>query len=131
MSAITDDRSPDARRPWFGARWPALAATVAATCGVLSAAPAVRAEGERPTVHPIYVHLRDAPQNDLALKRFTTSVQRFGLGPVEVVDIEEAPAPKVAEKLRAGMDLTRKLEFGPAQTLLDDAAAEVAATGGG
>ncbi len=89
------------------------------------------ADGDRPVVHPIYAHVKDAPQNDLALQRFSTATRRFGLGPVEVVDVEGDPAPKAAEKLRAGIDLVRKVDLAPGQTALDDAAAEVAATGGG
>ncbi len=90
-----------------------------------------RVDGSPQAVHPIFARVQDAPQNDLALGRFSAATARFGLGPVEVVDIDGDPAPRAAEKLRAGIDLVRKLAFGPALTILDDAAAEVAATGGG
>ena len=88
------------------------------------------AEDDRPVVHPIYTRLKDAPQNDLGLQRFSTATRRFGLGPVEIVDIDGDPAPKTAEKLQAAIALVRRLELGPGQTALDDAATEVAATGG-
>jgi len=35
----------------------------------------------------------------------STSVRRFGLGPVEVVDIEGDPVPAPGEKLRRGIEL--------------------------
>jgi hypothetical protein len=88
------------------------------------------AAGNTPVVHPIYAQIKDAPSNDLALRRFDTAARRFGLGPVEIVDIEGDAVPATAEKIRAGIDLIRKLEFDPGRTALDDAAAEVAATGG-
>jgi hypothetical protein len=109
------------------AAWLALA--LAATIGV---APSIaRADAERSVVHPIYAQVPDAPQNDLALKRFTTATLRLGLGPIEIVDVEGDPAPNIAPKLGGAIDLVRKLDFGAARTLLDDLAAVVAATGGG
>ena len=87
-------------------------------------------DGDRPVVHPIYAHLKDAPQNDLGLQRFSTATRRFGLGPVEIVDIDGDPPPQTAEKLQTGIGLVRKLDLASGQTALDDAATEVAATGG-
>jgi hypothetical protein len=95
-----------------------------------AAAPA-HAASDPAVVQPIYSSVKDAPQNDLALRRFTTAAQRFGLGPVEVVYVEGDPAPKTAEKLRAAIVLVRKLELDAGRAALDDAAAEAAATGGG
>lgn len=96
---------------------------------VASASPAWAAENAS-VVHPVYAQIKDAPSNDLALRRFDTAARRFGLGPVEIVDIEGDPVPATADKIRAGIDLVRKLEFDPARVALDDAAAEVAASGG-
>jgi hypothetical protein len=94
----------------------------------------VVAQGDRPVVHPIYAQIQDAPQNNLAFQRFNAATRRFGLGPVEIVDIEgdltSKIAEKTAEKVRAGIDLVRKLELTTGQTPLDEAAADVAATGG-
>ena len=105
------------------------AAVIAMTLAVAPAS--ALAEGDRPVVHPIYSHLKDAPQNDLALQRFSTATRRFGLGPVEIVDIDGDPEPKTAEKLQAGINQVRKLDLAGGQVTLDDAAAEIAATGGG
>jgi hypothetical protein len=110
-----------------GVWWAVLAMGAAVT-----SAPSIAwADGDRPVVHPIYAQVQDAPQNDLAVKRFTAATLRLGLGPVEIVDVEGDPAPHVAHKLKTGIDLVRKLDFGAARALLDDVAAEVAATGGG
>lgn len=108
---------------------------VAAAAAPVAAAAAVAATNgdghHRPAVHPIYAHVQDAPENDLAMQRFSAATRRFGLGPVEIVDIEGDPAPAPGEKLRAGIELVRKLDFGPGRAALDEVAAEVASTGGG
>ncbi|MEO8212502.1 MAG: hypothetical protein ABI560_04890 [Myxococcales bacterium] len=92
-------------------------------------APAL-AQGNPPLVHPIYAHLQDAPQNDLAVQRFSAATRRFGLGPVEVVDVEGDRLPPTADRLRMGMELTRRLDFTGAMAALEEAVAQVATTGG-
>ena len=89
-----------------------------------------RADADRPVVHPIYAHVPDAPQNDLAQKRFETAIRRIGLGALEIIDIEADPPPTAAEKLKVGIEATRKLDFAGALAALDGAANEVAARGG-
>jgi|GEM_PF-1890854 len=103
--------------------WAARAATTTSTAPTTG-------ERDRATVQAIFAQLPDAPQNQLALSRFNLAAQRFGLGPVEIVDIEGDSPPHPAEKLRAGIALVRKLDFGFGGAALDDVAAEVAASGG-
>ena len=105
--------------------WAARAATTTNT----AIAPTT-GDRDRATVQAIFAQLPDAPQNHLALTRFNLAAQRFGLGPVEIVDIEGDSAPHPSEKLRAGIALVRKLDFAPGGAALDDVAAEVAASGG-
>ncbi len=82
-------------------------------------------------VHPIFSRLADAPQNDLAIERFRTATRRFGLGPVEIVATDPEPLPRTAEKIRDGSTRVRGLDFAGGLATLNDAAAEVAASGGG
>ena len=105
--------------------------TCAVACALLAmGAGRARADADRPVVHPIYAHVPDAPQNDLAQKRFETAIRRIGLGALEIIDIEADPPPTAAEKLKVGIEATRKLDFAGALAALDGAANEVAARGG-
>jgi hypothetical protein len=84
----------------------------------------------RHVVHPIFVNVPDAPQDDLARDRFDRAAQRFGLGPVEVVVIDAPRVPEVVERLKTGIGLVTRLDFGRGLATLDEVAADVAATGG-
>lgn len=96
----------------------------------IAAIPRAATANAQPLVHPIFAQLPQAPQNELALKRFTEATRRFGLGPVEVVDIEGPPTPKAPELLKQGQELVRRLQHAPGQAALDEAAAEIMTTGG-
>ena len=98
----------------------------------LVSAGAARAADTReiPLVHPVFVHLPDAPEHDAPRRAFTTSATRYGLHPVEVIDIPAPPAPRAPALLKTGAAQTAKLAFDDALRDLDAAAAEVAASGG-
>ena len=83
-----------------------------------------------PLVHPLYVHLPDAPEDDALRRAFTAAAGRYRLHPVEVVDVPTPPAPRAPEWLRAGVLNTQKIAFGEALHDLDAAAVEVSTTGG-
>jgi len=85
---------------------------------------------EVPLVHPLYVHLPDAPEDDALRRAFTAAAARYRLHPVEVVDVPAPAAPRAPDLLRAGVLDTQKIAFGEALHDLDAAAAEVATTGG-
>jgi hypothetical protein len=85
---------------------------------------------EAPLVHPIFVHMPDAPERDIARERFTAAASHYNLRPVEVVDAPTTPAPKAPDTLRIAIINTQKLAFTEAAHDLDAAAAEVATTGG-
>src|SRR5262245_61156580 len=91
---------------------------------------AARADDQMPLVHPLYVHLPDAPEEDALRRAFTAAVGRYKLGPVEVVDVPAPAAPRAPDLLKTGIINTQKIAFGEARHDLDAAAAEVAATGG-
>jgi hypothetical protein len=110
------------------ARWLRLGTSLAIAVAGMAAAHA--APGEPQIVHPIYAQIPDAPQNDLAVRRFNEVARRFGLGPVEVVDVETPPPSKARETLQAAIARLRKLELDPALVGLDEVASEAAATGG-
>jgi hypothetical protein len=103
-----------------------------ATSGALFllALPVARAADAPPLVHPIFAHLPDAPENDVARERFTTAATHYNLRPVEVVDVPAPAAPRAPDSVRTGILNAQKLAFGEAQHDLDTAAAEVATTGG-
>ena len=82
-----------------------------------------------PLVHPLYVHLPDAPEEDALRRAFTAAAARYKLRPVEVVDIPAPPAPRAPDLLKIGIINTQKIAFGEALRDLDAAAAEAAATG--
>jgi hypothetical protein len=98
----------------------------------LVSAGAARAADTReiPLVHPVFVHLPDAPEDDAARRAFTTAATRYGLHPVEVIDIPGPPAPRAPALIKTGATHTAKLAFDDALRDLDAAAAEVAASGG-
>src|SRR6187455_1664152 len=96
----------------------------------LVAARGARADEPLPLVHPIYVHLPDAPEEDALRRAFTAASARYKLHPVEVVDVPAPPAPRAPELLKAGIVNTQKIAFGEALRDLDAAATEVASTGG-
>lgn len=81
-------------------------------------------------MHPLFVHLPDAPEDDAARRAFTTAATRYGLHPVEVIDIPAPPAPHAPDLLKIGVINTLKLAFVDALRNLDAAAAEVAQSGG-
>src|SRR5204862_6078614 len=112
-------------------RSPRLALVVLAAA-VLPSARAARAHADEalPLVHPLYVHLPDAPEDDALRRAFTAAAGRYRLHPVEVVDVPVPPAPHAPEWLRAGVLNTQKIAFGEALHDLDAAAAEVSTTGG-
>jgi hypothetical protein len=94
------------------------------------AAPPARAADAPPLVHPIFVHLPDAPENDAARERFTAAATHYNLRPVEVVDVPAPAAPRAPDDVRFGILNAQKLAFAEAEHDLDIAAAEVATTGG-
>jgi hypothetical protein len=108
-------------------RRPALLAAVLTAFGLAGGA---RADDQIPIVHPIYVHLPDAPEEDALRRSLTAAATRYKLHPVEVVDIPPPPAPRAPELLKTGVASTQKIAFADALRDLDAAAAEVAATGG-
>jgi hypothetical protein len=91
---------------------------------------AARADDQLPLVHPLYVHLPEAPEEDALRRAFTAAVGRYKLGPVEVVDVPAPPAPRAPDLLKTGLINSQKIAFGEALHDLDAAAAEVASTGG-
>jgi hypothetical protein len=107
-----------------------LRAALAASGLSLALPPAARAADPPPLVHPIFAHLPDAPENDVARERFTSAATRYNLRPVEVVDVPAPPEPRAPTDTRMGILSAQKLAFTEAAHDLDAAAAEVAATGG-
>jgi hypothetical protein len=92
---------------------------------------AARADDQQlPLVHPLYVHLPEAPEEDALRRAFTAAVGRYKLGPVEVVDVPAPAAPRAPDLLKTGIINTQKIAFGEALHDLDAAAAEVSSTGG-
>ena len=89
-----------------------------------------RAEEPLPLVHPLYVHLPEAPEEDALRRAFTAAAARYKLHPVEVVDVPAPPAPRAPELVKSGVLNAQKIAFGEALRDLDAAAAEVATTGG-
>ena len=105
-------------------------ASVLAAIAAVALAGAARADDQVPIVHPLYVHLPDAPEEDVLRRAFTAAAARYKLRPVEVVDIPAPPAPRAPDLLKTGIINTQKIAFGEALRDLDAAAAEAAATGG-
>lgn len=102
---------------------------------VLAAALLVTAEAQAdadaaPLVHPIYVHLPDAPEGDALQRAFTAAAVRRGLRPVELVDVAATPEPRAPDLLRIAAIKLQKLAFTDALADLNAAAAEVEKTGG-
>src|SRR3954471_3262053 len=110
-------------------RSPRFTAAVLAAAALASTR-AARAEDPLPLVHPLYVHLPDAPDEDALRRSFTAAAARYKLHPVEVVDVPAPPPPRAPDLLRSGIIDTQKIAFGEALHDLDAAAAEVATTGG-
>jgi hypothetical protein len=96
----------------------------------LASARAARADEPLPLVHPLYVHLPEAPEEDALRRAFTAAVGRYKLGPVEVVDVPAPAAPRAPDLLKTGIINTQKIAFAEALHDLDAAAAEVSTTGG-
>ena len=111
-------------------RSPRLSSSIIAVAAALTTARVARAEDPVPLVHPLYVHLPDAPEDDALRRAFTEAAGRYRLHPVEVVDVPTPPAPRAPEWLRAGVLNTQKIAFGEALHDLDAAAVEVSTTGG-
>lgn len=106
-----------------------LLIAAAATAGAASRALAQGNEAV-PLVHPLYVHLPDAPEDDALRRAFTSAATRYGLRPVEVVDVPAPPAPRAPELIKSGVLDVQKIAFGEGLHDLDAAAAEAATTGG-
>ena len=104
---------------------------LATTVTVLLTATPTFAAPPKQSVHPIFVNVPDAPQNDLAMQRFDRATKRFAIGPIETVVIDAPPTPQVADRLKSGVTLVTKLDFGRGLATLDAVAADVATTGGG
>src|SRR6476620_2964126 len=85
---------------------------------------------EVPLVHPVFVQLPDVAEDDATRRAFTTAATRYGLHPVEVIDIPAPPAPKAPDLITIAVINTLKLSFDDALRELDAAVAEVAASGG-
>jgi hypothetical protein len=100
------------------------------TVAAIGPARAARAEEPLPIVHPLYVHLPDAPEEDALRRSFTAAAERYKLRPVEVVDVPAPPAPRAPDLLKTGVLDAQKIAFGEALHDLDAARAEVATTGG-
>src|SRR3954452_4202021 len=96
----------------------------------LALAPAVAA-AEEPvqTLYPIYAHLPGSMHNDEAQRLFSEAARRYRLGPVEVMDIPAPPAPRAAEVLAQVRPLLERVSFDEAGKAVDQAVAEVTATG--
>lgn len=105
-------------------------ASVLTAIVAVALASAARADDQVPIVHPVYVHLPDAPEEDVLRRAFTAAAARYKLRPVEVVDVPAPPAPRAPDLLKIGIINTQKIAFGEALRDLDAAAAEAAATGG-
>jgi hypothetical protein len=105
-------------------------ASVLAAIAAVALAGAARADDQVPIVHPLYVHLPDAPEEDVLRRAFTAAAARYKLRPVEVVDIPAPPAPRAPDLLKTGITNTQRIAFGEALHDLDAAAAEAATTGG-
>jgi hypothetical protein len=114
----------------------ALATALGARAGIaLAQAPAeadqpVTPPVALPLVHPIFVHMPDAPDDDLARREFTAATSHYGLYPVEVIDVPAPAPPHAAEALKSGITKATTIAFADALKDLDAAAAEVATTGG-
>jgi len=106
-----------------------LASALLIAAAIVSAR-AARADEPPPIVHPLYVHLPDAPEEDALRRAFTAAALRYKLKPVEVVDVPAPPAPRAPELLKSGVLNAQKIAFGEALRDLDAARAEVATTGG-
>ena len=81
-------------------------------------------------MHPVFVHLPDAPRTTPPDARSRPRRRATALHPVEVIDIPAPPAPRAPDLIKAGATQTAKLAFDDALRNLDAAAAEVAASGG-
>jgi hypothetical protein len=110
-------------------RFAPVASVILAAAALVSAR-AARGDEPLPLVHPVYVHLPDAPEEDALRRALTAAALRYRLHPVEVVDIPTPPAPRAPDLLKTGIINTQKIAFGEALRDLDAAATEVAATGG-
>ena len=95
-------------------------------------ATAARAQPTAPvsTLHPIFAAFPDLPQGDEAHKRFAAAAQRFRLGPVEVMDVPALPPARAPALLKVGRAAVEQKKFGEAEAALDEAAADLMATGG-
>src|SRR5690348_800143 len=82
---------------------------------------AARADEAAPIVHPLYVHLPDAPEDDALARAFTAAAARYKLRPVEVVDVPAPAPPRAPELLRSGILNAQKIAFGEALRDLDAA----------
>jgi hypothetical protein len=97
----------------------------------LVASPRARAQQRNyyQTIHPIFSAVPGLPGADDAHRLFSAAVARYKLGPVEVMDVPGAPAPRAPELLRKGRAAVEGKRFAEAETSLDNAVAEVMTTG--
>ena len=90
-----------------------------------------RADEPLPLVHPIYVHLPDAPEEDAAAPRVHARRRRAtSCAPSRSSTSRRRPRRARPSCVKAGVVKTQKIAFGEALHDLDAAAAEVATTGG-
>jgi hypothetical protein len=78
------------------------------------------------TLHPIFAALPDLPQGDEAHKAFGSAAKRYGLGPVEVMDVPGPPPARAAALLKVGRAAVEQKKFEEAEAVLDEAAAVLA-----
>jgi hypothetical protein len=97
---------------------------------VISAAPALAQSVATPAVHPLYAEMPGSTMNPEAKRLFSAAAGRYGLGPVEVMDIAAPPAPRAPELLKVAAAANEKLKFAEAEAALDAAVAEVMTSGG-
>src|SRR5436190_2241841 len=97
---------------------------------VIWSASALAQTAATPVVHPLYAEMPGSTLNPEAKRLFSAAAARYGLGPVEVMDIPAPPAPRAAELLKVGAAAAEKLKFAEAETALDAAVAEVMKSGG-
>ncbi len=107
-------------------RFAAALVVIGAAAGPAGAQPS----GAVTTLHPIFAAMPDLPQGDEAHKRFVGAAQRYGLGPVEVMDVPGPPLPRAPDLLRVGRTAVEQRRFDEAEKALDEAVADANASGG-
>jgi hypothetical protein len=106
---------------------PALALSLVAA---LSAPSRAAAEEALPLVHPIYAQLPELAESEVTKQAFAAAARRYGLGPVEVIDVPGVAAPRAPVTLNGAVAKTVKLAWDEALPALEAVATEVEAMGG-